>query len=146
MNLPQRLAQFLGYTGLLPFAGFATGVWVLEGYVQALSMQGFLVYSLAILCFLAGSLWGSAPQHVESARIPRLLVSNGVVIFAVLGFLTAQPLIAAMLLMLGHLAQLWYELNTLPGGGWYRTLRTRLTLVAVAFHLVYAAGLVRLNP
>lgn len=146
MTLPRRLAQSLGYAGLLPFLGFAVGVWALQGYVQALSMQGFLVYSLAILCFLAGSLWGSAPQYAESARTPRLLVSNGVVIFAVLGFLTAQPLIASLLLMLGHLAQLWYELNTLPRGGWYRTLRTRLTLVAVIAHLVYAAGLVQLNP
>ncbi len=146
MNLPPRLARSLGYAGLLPFAAFALGVWALQGYIQALSMQGFLVYSLAILCFLAGSLWGSAPQYVESARVSRLLVSNGVVIFAVLGFLTAQPLIAAMLLMLGHLAQLWYELNTLPRGGWYRGLRTRLTLVAVVFHLVYAAALVQLNP
>ncbi|MFN2288000.1 MAG: DUF3429 domain-containing protein [Chromatocurvus sp.] len=146
MNLPQRLTQSLGYAGLLPFLGFALGVWTLEGYVQALSMQGFLVYSLAILCFLAGSLWGSAPQYAESARVPRLLVSNGVVIFAVLGFLTAQPLIAALLLMLGHLAHLWYELNTLTRGGWYRTLRTRLTLIAVVSHVVYAAGLVQLNP
>ena len=88
MNLPPRLAQALGYSGLLPFAGFALGVWALDGYIQALSMQGFLVYSLAILCFLAGSLWGSAPQHNESIRSSRLLVSNGVVIFAVLGFLT----------------------------------------------------------
>lgn len=146
MNLPPRLAQSLGYAGLLPFVGFALGVWALEGYIQALSMQGFLVYSLAILCFLAGSLWGSAPLHAEKARIPRLLVSNGVVIFAVLGFLTAQPMIAAVLLMLGHLAQLWYELNTLPERGWYRSLRTRLTLVAVVFHVVYAAALVQLNP
>lgn len=146
MKLPQRLTRSLGYAGLLPFAGFALGVWVLDGYVQALSMQGFLVYSLAILCFLAGSLWGSAPLYAESARLPRLLVSNGVVLFAVLGFLTAQPLIAAVLLMLGHLAQLWYELNTLARGQWYRTLRTRLTLMAVVFHGVYAAGLVQLNP
>lgn len=145
MNLPPRLTQSLGYAGLLPFAGFALGLWLLEGYVHALSMQGFLVYSLAILCFLAGSLWGSAPQHAERARIPRLLVSNGVVIFAVLAFLTAQPLIAAMLLMLGHLAQLWYELNTLAKELWYRRLRTRLTLVAVGLHLVYAGGLVQQN-
>lgn len=146
MNLPQGLARSLGYAGLLPFAGFALGVWTLGGYVQALSMQGFLVYSLAILCFLAGSLWGSTPLQPEPARVPRLLVSNGVVIFAVLGFLTAQPLIAVLLLMLGHLAQLWYELNTLVRGSWYRTLRTRLTLVAVSTHLVYAAGLVVRNP
>jgi len=145
VNLPPRLTQSLGYAGLLPFVGFALGLWLLEGYVHALSMQGFLVYSLAILCFLAGTLWGSAPQHVESERIPRLLVSNGVVIFAVLAFLTAQPLIAALLLMLGHLAQLWYELNTPMKELWYRRLRTRLTLVAVVFHLVYAAGLVQQN-
>ena len=146
MSLPRVLTESLGFSGLLPFIGFALGIWTLDGYLQAVSMQGFIVYSLAILCFLAGSLWGSAPLHAENARTARLLVSNGVVIFAVLAFLTAQPLIAVMLLMLGHLAQLWYELNTLLPGDWYRRLRTRLTLVAVVCHLVYAAGLVQLNP
>lgn len=141
----ERLASGLGYAGLLPFAAGAVGVWVFRGYPQALAQQGFLVYSLAILCFLAGTLWGSAPQSPVADAPPRLLVSNGVVLFAVLGFLTAQPVVAALLLLVGHLAQLWYELNT-TAVGWYRRLRRRLTLSAGLLHGVYVAGLVAVRP
>jgi hypothetical protein len=141
-SLPRQLATGLGHAGLLPFAGGALGVWFADDYLHAVSLQGFLVYSLAILCFLAGTLWGSAPAYPQNLRAARLWVSNGVVIFAVLGFLTAQPLLAAALLLLGHLAQLWYERNTLSRDDWYRAFRTRLTLIAVFFHLVYAAALI----
>jgi hypothetical protein len=140
-----RLSSTLGYAGLLPFLAGALGVWLLHGYPQALAQQGFLVYSLAILCFLAGTLWGSSPQVPAADASARLLVSNGVVIFAVLGMLTAQPLVAALLLLVGHLAQLWYELNT-TASGWYRILRRRLTLVAAACHGLYIAGLVLARP
>ena len=141
----ERLASGLGYAGLTPFIAGAAGVWVLRDYPHALAQQGFLLYSLAILCFLAGTLWGSAPQVASGERVPRILISNGVVIFAVLAYLTAQPVLAALLLLLGHLTQLWYERNTLPAD-WYRRLRTRLTLVAGACHLVYLAGLIAVRP
>ena len=46
----------LGYAGLLPFYGFLAGAWFLEDWPGAVSVQGFVIYSLGILCFLAGTL------------------------------------------------------------------------------------------
>jgi hypothetical protein len=137
--------HWLGYAGLLPFALFALGVWLFDDYLQALSHRGFVVYSLVILCFLAGSLWGSAITYDGAAKLQRLLVSNGLAVFAALSVLTAQLLVASLLLMLGHLALLWYERNTSRFRGWYGRLRTRLTSVAVLLHLVYAAGVIAGN-
>jgi hypothetical protein len=137
--------HLLGYAGLAPFAAFAAGVCFLDDYLHSLSQQGFVIYSLAILCFLAGSLWGSAIHFPEPAKRLRLLVSNGLVVFAALGVLTAQLLLASLLLLLGHLAVLWYERNTSAVWGWYGRLRTRLTGVAVVLHLVYAAALILRN-
>ena len=132
----------LGYAGLIPFAAFAAGVCFLHGYPHSLSQQGFVIYSLSILCFLAGSLWGSAIDFPEPAKRLRLLVSNGLVVFAALGVLTAQLLVASLLLLLGHLAVLWYESNTSRVWGWYGQLRTRLTAIAVVLHLVYATAFI----
>ena len=130
----------LGYAGLLPFGFFAAGVWVFDDFLQSLCYQGFVIYSLVILSFLAGSLWGSAIGVTGAAKLQRLLVSNGIAVFAALAVLTAQLMVAAVLLMLGHLAVLWYERNTGDVDNWYGRLRTQLTLLAVAMHLVYVAG------
>ena len=141
----RALMHWLGYAGLIPFAFFALGVWLFEDYLQALSHRGFVVYSLVILCFLAGSLWGTAMAYDGEAKIQRLVVSNGLAVFAALSVLTAQLLVASLLLMLGHLAVLWYERNTSRFWGWYGRLRTQLTSTAVLLHLVYATGVIARN-
>ena len=89
----------LGYAGLLPFMAFwrAHGCSRLAG---AVSVQGFVIYSLGILCFLGGTLWGRV-QTGEEPLIARLLISNGVVLFAVAAVLTAKAWLAAVALMGG---------------------------------------------
>ena len=79
----------LGYAGLLPFYGFLAGAWLLSDWPGAVSVQGFVIYSLGILCFLGGTLWGRV-QTGEEPLIARLLISNGVVLFAVAAVLTAM--------------------------------------------------------
>lgn len=137
-----RLVTGLGFAGLLPFAASVAGVWVLRDYPRALSQQGFIVYSLAILCFIAGSLWGTARDRAGGDKALRLLVSNGVVLFAVCSVLTAQAVIAAGLLALAHLATLWYERGSSAARGWYSRMRVRLTLLVVTLHIAYIAGLI----
>ena len=90
----------LGYAGLLPFYGFLAGAWLLSDWPGAVSVQGFVIYSLGILCFLGGTLWGRV-QTVEEPLIARLLISNGVVLFAVAAVLTAKAWLAAVALMGG---------------------------------------------
>ncbi|MEO0438697.1 MAG: DUF3429 domain-containing protein [Pseudomonadota bacterium] len=139
--MPMRLMQLLGAAGLIPFLATAVGVWVFDDLLHALSQRAFLIYSAAILCFLAGTLWGATLPQPKIGEGATILVSNGVVLFVVFAFLTAQPLLAALLLMLGHLAQLWYERQSLVRDLWYRQLRTRLTLIAVLCHIIFATGL-----
>ena len=135
------LARILGYSGLIPFAVFAFGVSALDDYPGALSQRGFLVYSLAILCFLAGTLWGSSAQLEPRTRALRLVISNGIVILAVLAYLVAQPVIVTLLLALAYLALLWYERRAVLDAPGYLLLRTRLTLAVVALHLLFLVGL-----
>lgn len=132
----------LGFGGVLPFLLFVLGIWFLGDYPRALSQQGFIIYSLAILCFLAGGLWGTAMQRQGTDKLLRLVVSNGIVIFAALSVLTAQALVAAALLALGYLATLWYERGSGSRSGWYASLRLQLTLLVVVLHIAYIAGLV----
>lgn len=138
---PSRLMLLLGLAGLLPFIGSALGVMFLDDLLHAVAQRAFLLYSTAILCFLGGTLWGEtlpAPQPGQGATI---VVSNGLVVFAVLAMLTAQPLLAALLLMLGHLALLWFEGQALQREAWYARMRTWLTLVAVLAHIMFMLGL-----
>ena len=139
----RRLMWVLGLAGLLPFVVASSGLWLFDGLLQALSQRTFILYSLAILCFLAGTLWGETlPGSGQvTGQGAAILISNGIVVFAVLAMLTAQPLISTVLLMLGHLAQLWYERSKPGREAWYTQLRTVLTGVATLSHLLFAAGL-----
>ena len=77
-NRPVML--MLGYAGLLPFYAFLLGAWQLRDWPAAISVQGFVIYSLAILCFLAGTLWGRvqtcllytspSPRDATLSRMP----------------------------------------------------------------------------
>tara|TARA_B100001063_G_scaffold195696_1_gene187484 strand:+ start:207 stop:626 length:420 start_codon:yes stop_codon:yes gene_type:complete len=124
---------WLGYTGLLPFYGFLLGAWMLEDWPAAVSVQGFIIYSLGILCFLGGTLWGRVQSFSEPV-MARLLVSNGVVLFAVAAVLTAKIWLAAVALMGGYLALLWYERGAESLPVWYRAMRRNLTFGVVLAH------------
>lgn len=130
------VARMLGFAGLLPFYGFLLGYGLLEDWPRALSKQGFVIYSLAILAFLAGTQW--RPHATGRGQVARLLVSNGLVVYAVVAVLTAQVFLAACLLLLGYLALLWYERHMDGTSGWYPTLRWQLTLLVAIAHAVFA--------
>jgi len=129
--------QVLGFAGLTPFYLSLAGVALLEDYPRALSVQGFVIYSLAILCFLSGALWGHARSLPDRDQIGHLVISDGIVIFAVASVLTAQVVLAVLLLMLGYLALLWFERRTEETKNWYSAMRAQLTLGVVLAHLLY---------
>ena len=139
----RRTMIALGYLGLLPFVAAAIGVWWLDDFLNAFSQRAFLTYSAAILCFLAGTLWGETLPEPAAGQGAAILVSNGVVLFVVFALLTAQPVVAAVLLLLGHLAQLWFERQSRQRPAWYVGLRSTLTGVAGLTHLVFIGGLLR---
>jgi hypothetical protein len=131
---------------LLPFYGFLAGAWWLKDWPAAVSVQGFVIYSLGILCFLGGTLWGRV-QSLGEPFAARLLVSNGLVLFAVAAVLTAQAWLAAVALMAGYLALLWYERAGEHLPAWYGVMRRNLTLGVVLAHaLFFALQSVQLSP
>ena len=130
-------AHVLGFLGLVPFYLFLLGFWLTEDYPRSVSVQGFVIYSLAILCFLSGVLWGSVKTLSPVEQPMRLFISNGLVVFAVASVLTAQAVMAAGLLMLGYLALLWYERNVDDTSGWYARMRWQLTAGVVLAHALY---------
>lgn len=143
---PVRLMQLLGIAGLLPFLGAALGVMFLQDLLFAISQRAFLLYSTAILCFLGGTLWGETLPRPELGQGAPIIISNGVVLFAVFAMLTAQPLLAGSFLMLGHLALLWYERQRPGRELWYTRMRSWLTAIAVLAHLMFITGLTLRAP
>jgi hypothetical protein len=149
----KRALSALGYAGILPFAVSACALWFAQGYPHALAQHAFVMYSLVILSFLAGSLWGRVLSELRSQPAswgrPALLcalISNGVALFAVGAVLTSQTFRAALLLGIGYLAFLWYERAAISWMAWYVRLRWRLTLVVVVLHAVYLVGLSSTQP
>jgi hypothetical protein len=138
---PPPQMSLLGHLGLLPFFFLAGLNCLPKGVWQDLGREGFPAYSLTILAFLAGTLWGSANCIPPPGKTRRLLVSNGLAVFAVAAVLFTPPWMAALLLLAGHLALLLFERRGAPRG-WYLALRTRLTLFSVASYPVYLAGFV----
>ena len=89
---------------------------------------------------MAGALWGQV-QAVEAVEgesaVSTLIVSNGLVLFGVAAILTAQAMMAAIFLMLGYIALLWYETRVSTLETWYRLMRRRLTLGVVLAHIIF---------
>ncbi len=131
------ISQLLGYAGLIPFFVFCLGFSALEDWPRSLSIQGFVIYSLAIFAFLAGALWGQVQAIEADGAISTLIVSNGLVLFGVAAILTAQAMMASIFLMLGYIALLWYETRVSSLERWYRLLRRRLTLGVVFAHMIF---------
>jgi hypothetical protein len=139
--------RLLGALGLLPFVGMALGTLLLDDLLRALCLRGFLTYSLAILCFLSGTLWGETLPEPGAEQRATLLISNGIVLFAVLAMLTAQPFLAGLLLMLAFKALYWFESRRLQRPPWYQVMRWRLTVGVVFSHLLFCAALLfRASP
>ena len=69
----------------------------------------------------------------------RLLISNGVVLFAVAAVLTAKAWLAAVALMGGYLALVWHERGAENLPIWYAAMRRNLTLGVVLAHGLFFA-------
>ena len=80
-----RVINSLGYAGLLPFLAAVWAAYSELSFWEWPASQLFLSYSVIILSFLAGALWGKAKELEESEVSCLLLIgSNG---FALSGWL-----------------------------------------------------------
>ena len=127
--------QLLGYSGLLPFFGFCIGFSVMENWPRSLSIQGFVIYSLAILPFWRAPYGGR--QLVGSASSVSTLVIAMVWCYSVSPPSSPQAMMASVFLMLGYIALLWYE-EISQFEGWYRRAGSIDPGVVIA-HLLFIA-------
>ncbi|PTO94382.1 DUF3429 domain-containing protein [Vibrio splendidus] len=134
----------LGYMGLIPFL-FGLLLSLTDSQVFSLSGETlFITYSVVILSFWSGILWGNGIENFESQSSNKALILSNVIVLAawlavLLGeqqeFLTTLILI----LILGYIA-VWRaersmrEENQSEGPDGYFDMRTRLTSSVVLMH------------
>ena len=132
----------LGYMGLIPFL---FGLLLSLTDSQFLGLSGetlFITYSVVILSFLSGILWGSGIENFESQSSNKaLILSNVIVLVAWLAVLLGEQkeFLTTLILIIGYIA-VWRaersmrEENQSEGPDGYFDMRTRLTSSVVLMH------------
>ncbi|CAK2171592.1 DUF3429 domain-containing protein [Vibrio crassostreae] len=132
----------LGYMGLIPFL---FGLLLSLTDSQLLSLSGetlFITYSVVILSFLSGILWGNGIENFENQSSNKALVLSNVIVLAswlavLLG--EQQEFLTTLILIIGYIA-VWRaersmrEENQSQGPDGYFDMRTRLTSCVVLMH------------
>lgn len=132
----------LGYMGLIPFL---FGLLLSLTDSQFLGLSGetlFITYSVVILSFLSGILWGNGIENFESQSSNKaLILSNVIVLAAWVAVLLGEQkeFITTLTLIIGYIA-VWRaessmrEENQSEGPDGYFDMRTRLTSSVVLMH------------
>lgn len=135
MTTQQRLAQQLGYAGLIPFLLMMTGAWFAEASWIADFVKGQLAYGIVILSFLGGIHWGAAllcPGLPENEM--KKALAWGVTPSVIAWSATLFSDFRFAVLMAGFIAALYVDRQLYPAYGlpdWMLTLRRKLTIVVV---------------
>ncbi|MCY9862702.1 DUF3429 domain-containing protein [Vibrio coralliirubri] len=132
----------LGYMGLIPFL-FGLLLSLTDSQLFSLSGETlFITYSVVILSFLSGILWGNGIENFESQSSNKaLILSNVIVLAAWLAVLLGeqQEFLTTLILIIGYIA-VWRaersmrEENQSEGPDGYFDMRTRLTSSVVLMH------------
>ncbi|MCB5357845.1 DUF3429 domain-containing protein [Vibrio lentus] len=132
----------LGYMGLIPFL-FGLLLSLTDSQFFGLSGETlFITYSVVILSFLSGILWGNGIENFESQSSNKaLILSNVIVLVAWLAVLLGEQkeYLTTLVLIIGYIA-VWRaersmrEENQSEGPDGYFDMRTRLTSSVVLMH------------
>lgn len=132
----------LGYMGLAPFL-FSLFLSLTDSQLFTLSGETlFITYSVVILSFLSGILWGNGIENFESHSSNKaLILSNVIVLAAWLAVLLGEQkeFLTTLILIIGYIA-VWRaersmrEDNQSEGPDGYFDMRTRLTSCVVLMH------------
>ncbi|CAK3770595.1 DUF3429 domain-containing protein [Vibrio crassostreae] len=132
----------LGYMGLIPFL-FGLLLSLTDSQLLSLSEETlFITYSVVILSFLSGILWGNGIENFENQSSNKALVLSNVIVLAswlavLLG--EQQEFLTTLILIIGYIA-VWRaertmrEENQSQGPDGYFDMRTRLTSSVVLMH------------
>ena len=132
----------LGYMGLIPFL---FGLLLSLTDSQFLGLSGetlFITYSVVILSFLSGILWGNGIENFESQSSSKVLIlSNMIVLIAWVAVLLGEQkeFLTTLILIIGYIT-VWRaeksmrEENQSEGPDGYFDMRTRLTSSVTLMH------------
>ena len=137
-----KVTYGLGSLGLIPFI---VGLVLSAGQHDIVGISGeviFTTYSLAILCFLAGAVWGQILKvPFSQAHQRNLIVTNILVVIGWTAFLASQKFYAfsVTVLTLGFAGVFFLEFNlfkfsTTVQDRQYARLRVILTSLVIAAH------------
>ena len=137
-----KVTYGLGSLGLIPFI---TGLVLSAGQHDVIGISGeaiFITYSLAILCFLAGAVWGQVLKVPFSHAHQRILIiTNILVVIGWTAFLTSQNfyVLSVIVLTFGFAGVFFLEFNlfklsTTRQDRQYARLRVILTGLVIAAH------------
>ena len=137
-----KVTYGLGSLGLLPFIA---GLVLSARQHDIIGISGeaiFFTYSMAILCFLAGAVWGQVSKVPFSHAHQRILIiSNILVVIGWTAFLTSQKfyVVSVTVLTLGFAGVFLLEFNlfklsTTRQDRQYGRLRVILTGLVIAAH------------
>ena len=137
-----KVSNYLGFLGLFPFfAGLVLSATQYEIYGIS-GVTVFTTYSLAILCFLAGTVWGQILKVEASLTYQmNLIMTNVLVVIGWFAFFTSQTLyvFGIVVFAVAFVGILFLEFNlfklsTTRQNGQYARLRIILTSIVVAAH------------
>jgi hypothetical protein len=146
MRMPskQLLIPGLGYLGVIPFA--ACAFLVLRDSSELVTDPAFLFvgYSVVILAFLGGTLWGSSRALEDSSRTSGLLLASNIIALLGWGSLIAFQswfTAALIVLILGYASVLVIERRNaltlgIDTGDRYLVLRSSLTALVILLHIL----------
>ena len=137
-----KVTYGLGSLGLIPFVA---GLILSARQHDIIGISGeaiFTTYSLAILCFLAGAIWGQVLKvPFSQAHQRNLIITNILVVIGWTAFLTSQKfyVLSVTVLTLGFAGVFFLEfylfkLSTTRQDRQYARLRVVLTSVVIAAH------------
>lgn len=137
----QAGARWLGWSGVLPFAGLAALAWW-PGEVGELALRGFAGYSVVILSFLGGVRWGRAlAARAGAAEYARAVLPSLVGWVAL-----ALPVASALPLLAAAFALAWWSDgpgDAMAAPAWFRRLRAGLSASVISAHaLAWPAALI----
>ncbi|KAM4728920.1 transmembrane protein 69-like [Anableps anableps] len=131
-------AFYLGFSGLIPFLSAPLFMAATQSFYPEVAYAQ-MVYGASIVSFLGGARWGFAIPAGSPAKPDWMNLGNSVVpsLLAWLALLCRDNITeGALVVIMGLGLSLHYDLTLLPGyPGWFRAMRTVLTLVAT-FSLV----------
>ncbi len=137
----QKTAIYLGYAGLIPMI-FLAAVSIVRG-VNVNLVYLFVDYSVGILCFMGGTLWGLAMGLRDKINTAHLAMFTGIAVTlgAISARLQSAPIAMIVLLAFGFAIVLLGEGRSgindhMPD--WYKTLRRNLSFGVLACHAAIA--------